>query len=158
MKKHHIFLLIVALLIVASLAFPTASNDLRQNSTIYNAYNLDEIPGRIVQGDTLYIKKSINPFSDIERVEVAFDILEKVPGKQDIAVPYDRTPILMKGEQDDEPEPYYHVVFAHPGTYVIRFLPSTYYQNKPPYDHTIEVISATNKTEIRRIRDEEDGV
>lgn len=158
MKKHHIFLLIVALLIVASLAFPSSTHQTNIQPAIYNAFNLDEIPGRIVLGDTLYIKKSINPFSDIERVEVTFDIFEKVPGKQDIPVAYNRTAILMKGEQDDQPEPYYKVFFTHPGSYVIRFLPSTYYQNKLPYNHPIDVIAPTNIMDVRRIRDGEDGV
>lgn len=158
MKKHHLFLLIVSLLLVASLAFPGSPEHSTIQPVGYYAFNMDDLPSSIVQGDTVYIKKSINPFSDTEKIEVSFEILQKIPGKQDLSIPYSKTPVLMKGENDDQPEPYYRVTFPQPGTYVIRFHPSTYYNTKSPIDHTIEVVVPTNKTAVRKIRDGEDGI
>ena len=158
MKKHHIFLLIVALLIVASLAFPVSSQNSAVQPVIYNAFNMDEIPSTMVYGDILNIKKYINPFSDVEKIEVGFELFLKVPGKQDLPVSYNKTPILMKGEEDDQAESYYQIVFPHPGTYIIRFMPSSYYQNKLPYEHVIQVIAPTNLSEVKKIRDGEDGI
>ncbi len=158
MKKHHLFLLIVSLLLVAALAFPAPVQKSTVQPVIYNAFNMDEIPAMMVCGDTLHIKQCINPFSDIEKVEVGFEVFLKVPGKQDTSIPYNKTPILMKGEEDDQPEPYYEITFPHPGTYIIRFMPSSFYQNKPPCEHVVEVISPTDKTGVRKIRDGEDGI
>lgn len=147
MKKHHLFLLVIALLLVAALAFPAhhAPAQVRsahQHAT-YNVFALDQIPQKVFYGDTINIKKSINAFSDTQKTDVSFELLQKISGKPDRIIPFNQTPILMKGEPDDQPEPYYQFGFPEPGMYVIRCMPSAYYHDQPPLDNLVEVVAST---------------
>ena len=73
MKKHHLFLLIVCLLLVASLAFPAAApkSTPTVHPIIYEVSDINEFPGKIIEGDTLHIKKIMDQLSEKEGKQIS---------------------------------------------------------------------------------------
>jgi len=164
MKKHHLFLLIICLLLVASLAFPAApvKSTPITHSVIYEVSDLNEFPGRIVEGDTLHIKKIMDQLSEKEGKNISFKIFKKIPGQANAPVPFDNAIVWRKGSTDEVAQEYY----AHPplavGTYNFQITSTRRSGSgilEAPITSTreVEVISKTNAPEVKKIREEGDN-
>lgn len=163
MKKHHLFLLIVCLLLVASLAFPSApSKSEAIHPVIYEVSDINDFPGKIVEGDTLHIKKIMDQLSAKEGKHIHFKIFKKITGQADAPVPFNNEIVWRKGSTDDIAQKYY----AHPplsaGTH--RFeITSTRTSGggileKPiVINREVEVIPKTNLVEAKKVREEGDN-
>ena len=161
MKKHHLFLLIICLLLVASLAFPASAS--KPSTTIiypiiYEVIDLNDLPGKIVENDTLYIKKIIDQLSEKERKNISFKIFKQ---NTPIPVPFDDTTVWIKGRADEIAQEYYTLPLLPVGAYdfiftIIRISGSGTPQPKVTSKYKIEVISKTNVTEAISIREGDD--
>ncbi len=163
MKKHHLFLLIICLLLVASLAFPTPTPATAvTHSIIYEVSDLNDFPGKIVEGDTLHIKKIMDQLSEKEGKKISFTISKKITGQANTPVPFDNAIVWRKGSTDDVAQEYY----AHPplsvGTYnfeisSIRTSGGGILEKPVVLNREVEVISKTNAPEVKKIREEGDN-
>ena len=160
MKKHHLFLLIVCLLLVASLAFPAAApkSTPTVHPIIYEVSDINEFPGKIIEGDTLHIKKIMDQLSEKEGKQISFKISKKVTGQANAPIPFDNTIVWRKGSTDDVAQEYY----AHPplttGTYnfevtSIRRSGFGILEKPSVINREVKVISASNLVEAQKIRE-----
>ena len=162
MKKHHLFLLIVCLLLVASLAFPAAAPKTAATSPIvYEVSDLNDFPGKIVEGDTLHIKKIMDQLSEKEGKNISFKISKKITGQANAPIPFDNTTVWRKGSSDDVVQEYY----AHPplsvGTHnfeitSIRTTGSGILEKPVVLNHEVKVISKNDVIEAQKIREGDD--
>ena len=163
MKKHHLFLLIICLLLVASLAFPAAPSKPTPttHATIYEVSDLNDFPGRTVEGDTLHVKKIMNQLSPKEGQQISFKISKKITGQTNVPVPFDNTTVWRKGSTDDVAQEYY----AHPplsvGTYNFEITSTRtsgggILEKPNVINHEVEVIPKTNLIEAQKIREGDD--
>jgi len=157
MKKHHLFLLIVCLLLVASLAFPIPLPRSTNHSIIYEVSDINDFPGKIVEGDTLYIKKFMDQLSEKENKQIKFTISKKTLDQKAIPISFDDTTVWLKGSVDEVAEEYYASPPLSPGTYVF-LVTSTRTSGhgtleKPSViSHQVEVIPKENLVEVQKIR------
>jgi hypothetical protein len=154
MKKHHLFLLIVCLLLVASLAFPVAT----PHSIIYEVSDLNDLPGRMVEGDALWIKKIMDQLSEKEGKHISFTISKQMVGKAPTPVPFNDLTKWIKGNADEVPQEYYLVPYLSAGMYlfvitIIRTNGSGSAQAPVTYKYGVEVIPANNVIETQKIRE-----
>lgn len=154
MKKHHLFLLIVCLLLVASLAFPQVSEF---EQTVYQADDLNEIPAVIVANDRLYIKKVMyTP----RNTHVQIEIFKVKHGHAPEKINYHLQSFLIKGTNDDVPEDYYLITLPV-GKYMLHITCTPHFgtmaETRSVVNHELEVIHQTNKKEIHLIRQGDDG-
>ncbi len=163
MKKHHLFLLIVCLLLVASLAFPhVLSQSATSHPVIYEVSDINDFPGRIVEEDTLHIKKIMDQLSAEEGKQISFKISKKVTGQANVPVPFDNTLVWRKGSTDDIAQEYYAHPPLTPGTYNFELTSIRTsgggIQEKPMIiNREVEVIPKTNLVEAKKIREEGDN-
>jgi hypothetical protein len=166
MKKHHLFLLVVCLLLVASLAFPATS--LQTNATptthaiTYEVSDVNDFPGKVVEGDTLYVKKIMDQLSEKEGKKISLKIFKKVTGQAPTPFPFDETPVWLKGSTDDIAQEYYALPPLKVGTYdfIITSIRTSGggIQEKPVVtNREVEVISKNNVVEAKKIREEGDN-
>ncbi len=162
MKKHHLFLLIICLLLVASLAFPATNPAPTATHPItYEVGDINEFPGRIVEHDTLSIKKIMDQLSEKEGKEIHFKIFKEVPGQAATPVPFDETTAWLKGSTDEVAQEYYTVPPLPVGKYnfVItstRKSGSGILEKPVISNREVEVISASNLVEAQKIREGDD--
>ena len=157
MKKHHLFLLIICLLLVASLAFPASAS--KPSITIiypiiYEVIDLNDLPGKIAENDTLYIKKIMDQLSEKEGENISFKIFKQ----NTIPVPFDDTTVWIKGRADEIAQEYYILPPLPVGAYdfiftIKRISGSGIPQPIVASKYKIEVISKTNVTEAISIQE-----
>lgn len=165
MKRHHLFLLIVCLLLVASLAFPAASPQASAALThpiIYEVSDVNDFPGRVVEGDSLYVKKIMDQLSPKEGKNISFKIFKRIIGQAPAPYHFDNTTVWLKGSTDDTSQEYYTLPPLTPGTYnfVITIIRTSGagIAEKPVIMHRdVEVIPKSNVIEAKKIREEGDN-
>ena len=162
MKKHHLFLLIICLLLVASLAFPAIASNTSTHPIIYEVSDLNDLPATIVEEDRLHIKKNMDQLSEKEGKQISFKISKKITGQANSPVPFDNEIVWRKGSTDDVAQEYY----AHPplavGTYNFEITStrrsgSGILEKPVVMNHEVEVISKNNVVEAKKIREEGDN-
>jgi hypothetical protein len=161
MKKHHLFLLIVCLLLVASLAFPIGLPRSTNHSIIYEVSDVNDFPGKIVEGDTLYIKKFMDQLSEKENKQIRFTISKKTIGQAPTAIPFDNSTAWIKGSVDEVAQEYYTSPPLSPGTYnflinSIRTSGSATLEKAVVTNREVEVIPKKNLVEVQKIREGDD--
>jgi hypothetical protein len=163
MKKHHLFLLIVSLLLVASLALPTTVPQMPVTSPIiYEVSDLNDFPGKIVENDTLYIKKIMDQLSAKEGKKIHFTISKQVTGRSSTPFPFDDRTVLLKGSTDDTAQEYYALPPLSPGTYdfiitSIRTSGAGIAEKPVVMKREVKVISKNDEVTAKKIREEGDN-
>ena len=157
MKKHHLFLLIVCLLLVASLAFPATDNPIiYEISNLKDPFKKNNLPEKIREHDVLYIKKIMNHLSKQEGTHISIQIFKHVIGKAPTPFDFNDTTVWIKGGTDEIAQEYYNPSLAI-GTY--DFIFTTFKTSgsgsvKAPITiphHTIEVVAANSPISAQAI-------
>ena len=117
LRRHHLFILIVSLILVVAFIFPEqqrwsidAEDIPKGSSHIWIVDDIDDIPGDIVSNDCLYIKKVMDKAFSTKYATILPDtlkIFKKNPnGTEELILENPRI-VLIKSTSDDTTQEYY---------------------------------------------------